>query len=156
VPQQRLMEPPAPPQPFWQQQQEETLAGDSLQPAPPAEPPLAGENVMNIVMVGAECAPWSKTGGLGDVMGALPKAFARRGHRVMVVAPRYENYDNAWETGIRRLFRVCDQDVEVSCFVSASCGPIWGRQLAIEHPPQSIRKECLWGYQLRQLTTHPF
>lgn len=68
---------------------------------------------MNIVMVGAECAPWSKTGGLGDVMGALPKAFARRGHRVMVVAPRYENYDNAWETGIRRIFRVFNQDVEV-------------------------------------------
>lgn len=86
---------------------------DSLQPAPPAEPPLAGENVMNIVMVGAECAPWSKTGGLGDVMGALPKAFARRGHRVMVVAPRYENYDDAWETGIRRIFRVFNQDVEV-------------------------------------------
>jgi starch synthase len=68
---------------------------------------------MSIVMVGAECAPWSKTGGLGDVMGALPKAFARRGHRVMVVAPRYENYDNAWETGVRRIFKVCNQDVEV-------------------------------------------
>lgn len=25
-------------------------------------PPLAGPNVMNVVMVGAECAPWSKTG----------------------------------------------------------------------------------------------
>jgi hypothetical protein len=109
------MEPPAP-EPYWQQQQQvdvEVMADDGLEPAPPEEPPLAGENVMNIVMVGAECAPWSKTGGLGDVMGALPKAFARRGHRVMVVAPRYEIYDDAWETGIRRLFRVCNQDVEV-------------------------------------------
>ena len=25
--------------------------------------PLAGENVMNVIVVGAECAPWSKTGG---------------------------------------------------------------------------------------------
>jgi hypothetical protein len=109
------MEPPAPaPQQTWQQQQEEMMADDALEPGPPAEPPLAGENVMNIVMVGAECAPWSKTGGLGDVMGALPKAFARRGHRVMVVAPRYEIYDDAWETGIRRIFRVMNQDVEVS------------------------------------------
>jgi starch synthase len=108
------MEPPAPvPQQTWQQQQEELMADDALAPGPPAEPPLAGENVMNIVMVGAECAPWSKTGGLGDVMGALPKAFARRGHRVMVVAPRYEIYDDAWETGIRRIFRVMNQDVEV-------------------------------------------
>jgi starch synthase len=82
-------------------------------PAPPPAPPLAGENVMNIVMVGAECAPWSKTGGLGDVMGALPKALARRGHRVMVVAPRYAVYEEAWETGVRRTFRVFGGDQEV-------------------------------------------
>lgn len=32
--------------------------------------------------------PWSKTGGLGDVVGSLPIALSRRGHRVMVVTPR--------------------------------------------------------------------
>lgn len=32
-------------------------------PAVEKPPPLAGPNVMNVVMVGAECAPWSKTGG---------------------------------------------------------------------------------------------
>ena len=31
---------------------------------------------LNIVMVGAECAPFSKTGGLGDVMASLPKVHA--------------------------------------------------------------------------------
>lgn len=124
VTQQRLMQPP-PTQTYWRDtrsDEEELLADDALEPGPPEEPPLAGENVMNIVMVGAECAPWSKTGGLGDVMGALPKAFARRGHRVMVVAPRYENYDNAWETGIRRIFRVCNQDVEVRVYSSSGLG----------------------------------
>lgn len=44
---------------------------------------------MDIVFVAAEVAPWSKTGGLGDVMAALPVALAKRGHRVMVVTPRY-------------------------------------------------------------------
>lgn len=44
-----------------QQQPQET---HQPEPAPPAQnnPPLAGENVMNVIMVGAECAPWSKTG----------------------------------------------------------------------------------------------
>lgn len=44
---------------------------------------------MDIVFVSAEVAPWSKTGGLGDVVGSLPIALAARGHRVMVVAPRW-------------------------------------------------------------------
>lgn len=79
-------------------------------------PPLAGPNVMNIILVAAECAPWSKIGGLGDVAGALPKALARRGHRVMVVAPRYGNYAEAKETGVRKLYKVDGQDVEVTYF----------------------------------------
>ncbi len=37
----------------------------------------------------SEVAPYSKTGGLGDVAGALPSALARRGHQVRVVSPRY-------------------------------------------------------------------
>ena len=43
----------------------------------------------NIVFVTSEAAPYSKTGGLADVCGALPIALASRGHRVMVVTPRY-------------------------------------------------------------------
>ncbi|CAI5536800.1 unnamed protein product [Closterium sp. Naga37s-1] len=84
--------------------------------APPAEvkaEPLAGPNVMNVVMVASECAPWSKTGGLGDVVGALPKALARRGHRVMVVVPRYGNYEGLESTNVRKRFNVAGQDMEV-------------------------------------------
>jgi hypothetical protein len=46
-------------------------------------------------------------------MQALPKALAARGHRVMVIAPRYKNYDNAWETGVRLRLHVFDSDQEV-------------------------------------------
>ncbi|KAJ6841603.1 soluble starch synthase 2-2, chloroplastic/amyloplastic [Iris pallida] len=76
--------------------------------------PLAGPNVMNVILVAAECAPWSKTGGLGDVAGALPKALARRGHRVMVVAPRYGDYSEPQDLGVRKRYKVDGQDMEVS------------------------------------------
>lgn len=45
--------------------------------------------IRSIVFVTAEAAPYSKTGGLGDVCGSLPVVLAGRGHRVMVVSPRY-------------------------------------------------------------------
>ncbi|XP_038903759.1 granule-bound starch synthase 2, chloroplastic/amyloplastic [Benincasa hispida] len=79
-------------------------------------PPLAGANVMNVIIVAAECAPWSKTGGLGDVAGSLPKSLARRGHRVMVIVPRYANYAGLQDTGVRKRYKVEGQDLEVSYF----------------------------------------
>ncbi|HKQ68686.1 MAG TPA: glycogen synthase GlgA [Polyangiaceae bacterium] len=44
---------------------------------------------LKVLFVGSECAPFSKTGGLGDVLGALPKALARRGIDARVVMPLY-------------------------------------------------------------------
>ncbi|MDE3198825.1 MAG: glycogen synthase GlgA [Acidobacteriota bacterium] len=43
------------------------------------------------MMVSSEAAPWAKSGGLADVLGALPQALAQRGHSVAVVIPRYMN-----------------------------------------------------------------
>ena len=48
---------------------------------------------MEILFVASEVAPWSKTGGLGDVAAALPRALAARGHAVTVVSPRYGSID---------------------------------------------------------------
>ncbi len=44
---------------------------------------------MNLLFVASECAPFVKTGGLADVIGALPKALASVGVRVRVLIPAY-------------------------------------------------------------------
>ncbi|WP_208560956.1 glycogen synthase GlgA [Marinilactibacillus kalidii] len=45
---------------------------------------------MNILFTASECAPFFKTGGLGDVLGALPKELARGGNDVRVVLPFFK------------------------------------------------------------------
>ncbi|XXG90032.1 hypothetical protein AAC387_Pa12g1896 [Persea americana] len=66
----------------------------------------------NIVFVTAEAAPYSKTGGLGDVCGSLPIALAARGHRVMVVSPRYLN-----KVSEKNFASVCD----IECHINVKC-----------------------------------
>ncbi len=45
--------------------------------------------MMQIVFASAECAPFVKTGGLGDVAGSLPAALVRAGAEVIVMVPKY-------------------------------------------------------------------
>ncbi len=54
---------------------------------------------MEIVHVSAECYPMAKAGGLGDVVGALPKYQCKAGHFAKVVMPMYRTkflYNNEW------------------------------------------------------------
>ncbi|MGE8206494.1 glycogen synthase GlgA [Heyndrickxia sp. NPDC080065] len=44
---------------------------------------------MNVLFVASECAPFVKTGGLGDVIGALPFALKDQGVKVSVILPKY-------------------------------------------------------------------
>ncbi|KAL6912140.1 hypothetical protein ACP4OV_000945 [Aristida adscensionis] len=106
--------------------------------------PLAGPNVMNVIVVASECSPFCKTGGLGDVVGALPKALARRGHRVMVVIPRYGEYAEARDLGVRRRYRVAGQDSEVTYFHSYIDGVDF---VFIEAPPFRHRHNDIYGGQ---------
>ena len=48
------------------------------------------ERNLSVLMVSAEAHPLAKVGGLADVMGALPRALARRGHEVRVALPFYK------------------------------------------------------------------
>lgn len=91
---------------------------------------------MRIVFVCAEIAPWSKTGGLGDVCGALPRALARRGHRVMTVAPRYKAYPDAWETPVRARYYLFGQWHEVGFYHCLRDGVdhVFVEHMAFERP----------------------
>ena len=58
---------------------------------------------LSILMVGSEALPFSKTGGLADVLGALPLALGRLGHRVTLVTPKYRGVQ---AQGTTRIIRV--------------------------------------------------
>ena len=50
---------------------------------------FVGAEGMKVAFIGSECYPFIKTGGLGDVMYALPRALLRQGCEVRVIMPCY-------------------------------------------------------------------
>ncbi|HUR32187.1 MAG TPA: glycogen synthase GlgA [Vicinamibacterales bacterium] len=58
-----------------------------MPPTPPASPRRS------VLIIGSEALPFSKTGGLADVLGALPPALARLGWDVTLFTPRYRGVD---------------------------------------------------------------
>ncbi|GAB4858607.1 hypothetical protein Ancab_010081 [Ancistrocladus abbreviatus] len=97
------------------------------------------ESGMSLVFVGAEVAPWSKTGGLGDVLGGLPPAMAANGHRVMTVSPRYDQYKDAWDTNVLVEIKVGDRIEKVRFF---HCYKRGVDRVFVDHP---MFLEKVWG-----------
>lgn len=62
--------------------------------------------MMKILFLASEVAPFSKTGGLGDVAHALPAALARSGHDVKVVTPRYGSVAKSGLTPLGKRIRL--------------------------------------------------
>lgn len=94
---------------------------------------------MNLIFVGTEVAPWSKTGGLGDVLGGLPPAMAANGHRVMTIAPRYDQYKDAWDTNVMIEVKVGDRVEKVRFF---HCYKRGVDRVFVDHP---MFLEKVWG-----------
>ncbi|MDD9148679.1 MULTISPECIES: glycogen synthase GlgA [unclassified Sporolactobacillus] len=58
---------------------------------------------MNVLFAASECAPFVKTGGLGDVVGALPKALKAEGVHVSVILPKYEDIAAEFRNRLTRI-----------------------------------------------------
>jgi starch synthase len=54
---------------------------------------MQNEQPLKVLMIAAEIVPFTKVGGLADVVGALPKALQALGHDVRLVMPRYRQVD---------------------------------------------------------------
>jgi len=75
-------------------------------------------------------------------MGALPKAMAKRGHRVMVVVPRYSNYENINDTGVRHRVSMFGNMQEVGYFHSYIDGVDF---VFVDHPSFNQRGNDIYG-----------
>ena len=60
---------------------------------------------MHIAFAASECTPFAKTGGLGDVVGALPREVAKLGHQVTVYLPYYSRVRKRFEVEPRYAVR---------------------------------------------------
>lgn len=99
------------------------------------EDKTVAKSKLSVVFVTAEAAPYSKTGGLGDVCGSLPIALAERGHRVMVIAPRYIHgtaadkvYAGAFDANCRIKVNCFGGEQEVAFFHQYRDGVDWVRK----------------------------
>ena len=113
---------------------------------------------MNVLHVASEVAPFSKTGGLGDVLGALPRAQAQQGAaRVTVVSARYGSLNPA-EFGLARRLRTIpvplgDQRFEVGLYEGKLPGsgppvtvylvehPLFADRPGIYGPPERLEQD---------------
>src|SRR5262245_52992139 len=92
---------------------------------------------LKVLFVASECVPFAKTGGLADVVGALPKAMAARGHDVRVVVPLYATARRALAKmkGVRRL--------PDPLGVPIGHGEAWGAAWETRLPESSVRSYLL-------------
>ncbi|MFI5272487.1 MAG: glycogen synthase [Ktedonobacterales bacterium] len=102
---------------------------------------------LRVLLVAAEGVPYAKTGGLADVIGALPRALKRMGHDVRIVLPLYQSVD----PGRWRLRTALDQ-LAVPMNGQAECVRVLEAPTSDEIPVYFVdseryfHREKLYGY----------
>jgi starch synthase len=99
---------------------------------------------MHIAFVASECVPFSKTGGLADVVGALPRALAGLGHQVSVYLPRYRQTKLTDPQTVVRSITIPFDDKYRFCSVVTAGSSGGVRYYFVDYPPYFDR-EALYG-----------
>ncbi len=102
---------------------------------------------MKIVFAASECVPFSKTGGLADVVGALPPALAALGHDVSVYLPKYKQTKLAEARTVVRSITVPFDDRYRFCSVVDGGIHAGVKFYFIDYPPYFDR-DALYGTPL--------
>lgn len=99
---------------------------------------------MHIAFVASECVPFSKTGGLADVVGALPRALAAAGHEISVYIPNYRHTRITNERKVVQSITVPFDDRYRFCSVLSGSGYPGVRFFFVDYPP-FFDREGLYG-----------
>lgn len=101
---------------------------------------------MRVAVISSEAVPYSKTGGLGDVAGALPKALKQIGVDSLLITPCYwqTKGEYLWETAIDDLWVTWrGQAVRTKAFYSEANG---SPTFLIDYPPL-FHRDSIYGYR---------
>ncbi|WP_442603930.1 glycogen synthase GlgA [Paenibacillus sp. KN14-4R] len=102
---------------------------------------------MNILHAASEVFPFVKTGGLGDVLGSLPKALNKQGANVRVILPLYENIPRVL---LQNAKRIAEFTVQVG-WRSQYCGILQVEQDDVTYylidNEQYFKRSGLYGYE---------
>ncbi len=99
---------------------------------------------MHIAFAASECVPFSKTGGLADVVGALPRALAALGHQVTVYVPRYRQTKLTDPQTVVRSITIPFDDKYRFCSVVTAGSSAGIRFYFVDYPPYFDR-DALYG-----------
>ena len=99
---------------------------------------------MHIAFAASEGVPFSKTGGLADVVGALPRALAAQGHQISVYLPRYRQTKLVDPRPVLRSITIPFDDEYRFCSVVTAGNEDGIRHYFVDYPPYFDR-EALYG-----------
>jgi starch synthase len=99
---------------------------------------------MHIAFAASDCVPFSKTGGLADVVGALPRALASLGHQVSVYVPRYRQTKLTDPQTVVKSITIPFDDKYRFCSVVTAGTSNGVRFYFVDYPPYFDR-EALYG-----------